>query len=319
MKNTSQSSIVTASSGVMQCNSVLSSVFVTRFSEFLDVSEITLRAYRSGIKQFIVFCTANRISQPNRETVIMFKKELTASGRKPSTVALYMAAIRRFFSWCASEGLYPDIAAGVKSPKQDKGHKKDALSGVQIRACLKGLAGQSEEILRNRAMFLLMACTGLRTIEITRADVADIQQVQGVPVLFVHGKGRSTKSEFVKLSEPVMQALREYLSVRGQVKADAPLFSSCSRRNRGQRLTTRTVSSVVKKALQAAGYSSPRLTAHSLRHSAATLALEAGMPLQEVSEFLRHSSIAITMVYVHSINRLNSGCESAVSRAIFAA
>ena len=194
--------LVVVKDSVHDCNistlsnegNILSSNVLNRFCAYLDVAPVSVRSYISGIKQFIAYLKIHNVVMPNRETVIMFKKELTASGRKPSTVALYMAALRRFFSWCASEGLYPDIAAGVKSPKQDKGHKKDALSGFQIRACLKGLAGRNEESLRNRAMFLLMACTGLRTIEITRADVADIQQVQGVPVLFVHGKGRSTKS-----------------------------------------------------------------------------------------------------------------------------
>ena len=300
-KNVNSLVAVNNKEGISQYSSVLSSAVIERFSEFLDVSEITLRAYSSGIKQCITFCTSNRISQPNRNTVLLFKKTLIKNSAKPSTVALYLSALRRFFAWCESEGLYENITAGVKSPKQDKGHKKDALSGSQIKACLQSMSRETRQGARDYAMFLLMATAGLRTCEVVRADVADIQQVQGVPVLFVHGKGRAGKSDFVKLSEPVCDALREYLRMRGQVKRDEPLFASCSKRNRGQRLTTRTVSSVAKNAMQSAGYNSPRLTAHSLRHSAATLALQGGMTLEDVSEFLRHSSIAITMVYVHSI------------------
>ena len=86
---------------------------VDRFTEFLDVSEITVKAYRSGIKQFMMYLNMQNVAMPNRESVVMFKKALVAEGRKPSTVALYLAAIRRFSSWLESEGLCADFAQGV--------------------------------------------------------------------------------------------------------------------------------------------------------------------------------------------------------------
>ena len=292
---------------------------VDRFTEFLDVSEITVKAYRTGIKQFMMYLNMQNVAMPTRESVVMFKKALVAEGRKPSTVALYLAAIRRFSAWLESEGLCADFAQGVKSPRMDKSHKRDALTGTQIKACVQGINRTSLQGKRDYAAFLLMATCGLRTIEVSRANVGDLQDVEGQAVLFVHGKGRSDKSDFVKLSAPVLQALREYISDRGQVQEDAPLFASCSRRNRGQRLTTRTVSTIAKQAMIHAGYNSRRLTAHSLRHSAATLAIDAGMPLQEVCEFMRHSDISVTMVYVHTRARLKSQCEDAVTASIFGA
>ena len=298
---------------------ILSSNVLNRFYSYLDVSPVSVRSYISGIRQFMNYLKTCNVVMPTRDNVLSFKKALIANGSKASTVALYLSAVRRFFAWCESEGIYSNIAAGIKSPKLSKAHKKDALSGSQLKACISRINRQTVEGKRNYAMFLLMACCGLRTCEVVRADVADIQQLQDSPVLWVRGKGRAEKNEFVKLSPEVMQAITEYLSARGQVSGDMPLFASCSRRNKGGRLTTRTVSSVAKSTMVQAGYNSTRLTAHSLRHSAATLAIRAGMPLQEVSEFLRHSDISITMVYVHSIARIDSECESAVSRAIFAA
>ena len=292
---------------------------VNRFTEFLDVSEITVKAYRTGIKQFMMYLNMQNVAMPNRESVVMFKKALVAEGRKPSTVALYLAAIRRFSAWCASEGLCADFAQGVKSPRMDKSHKRDALTGTQIKACVQGINRTSLQGKRDYAAFLLMATCGLRTIEVSRANVGDLQEMEEQPVLLVHGKGCGEANKFVKLSAPVLQALSEYLSDRGQVQEDAPLFASCSRRNKGGRLTTRTVSAIAKQAMIHAGYNSRRLTAHSLRHSAATLAIDAGMPLQEVCEFMRHSDISVTMVYVHTRARLKSQCEDAVTASIFGA
>ena len=285
---------------------------ISRFFEFLDVSEQSTRTYKYGIRQFMQYLDRESISKPTRETVLSYKKALISKGLKPSTIALYLSSIRRFFSWSASEGLYPNITDGVKSPQMQAGHKRDYLTGSQIQAMLK--KAQSK---RDYAMMLLISTCGLRTIEIIRANVEDMHNVSGLCLLDIQGKGHASKDSFVKLSEPVYQAIQAYLTERGNVKGNEPLFVSESRRNRGKRLTTRTVSGVAKQAMKKAGYDSPRLTAHSLRHSAATLSLLSGQKLEDVQQFMRHSSIGVTMIYAHNVNRMKSLCELSVTAAIF--
>lgn len=285
---------------------------ISHFFKYLDVSAQSVQTYRKGIRQFMSYLHSENISKPTRETVIAYKKELTAKGLKPSTVALYLSSIRRFFSWCESESLYPNITNGIKSPKQQAGHKRDYLNGTQIAAMLHNTQSK-----RDKAMITLIATAGLRTVEVVRANVEDIHNVGGIWLLDIQGKGHSSKDAFVQLSQPVYESIQEYLSERGNVKPNEPLFVSESRRNSGKRLTTRTISQVCKNAMIKAGYDSPRLTAHSLRHSAATLALLAGAELSDVQAFMRHTSISTTMIYAHNVNRLKSMCESAVTSAIF--
>ena len=162
-----------------------------------------------------------------------------------------------------------------------------------------------------------MATGGLRTVEVVRANIEDLSTIGGVPVLYVQGKGRTDKKDFIKLTPEVLTAIREYLDARGEVSTLAPLFASLSHRNSGSRLTTRTISNVAKHSMIAAGFNSHRLTAHSLRHSAVTLALLNGASLQEVSHFARHSNISTTMIYSHDVDRLRSSCEASISTAIF--
>lgn len=287
-----------------------------RFVEYIDVSAISMKSYNSGIKKFLTFLHENTISQPTRETVLLYKKTLTEK-YSASTLALYLSALRRFFSWCESEGLYPNITSGVKSPKLSHEHKRDAFSADELNGIIKGMKHNTLEAKRNYAIFTLIAGTGLRTVEVSRANIGDMHRVAGIWMLDVQGKGHSAKDAFVKLAEPVKQAIDEYLSARGHVSDNEPLFASCSRRNKGGRLTTRTISQVCKSTMIHAGYNSHRLTAHSLRHSAITLALMAGQALDDVSAFARHSSVSITMVYNHAINRMKSLCESAIASAIF--
>ncbi len=301
---------------LVQYKNVEMSELLDRFIRYIEVSPLSARSYIYGIKAFFKYLSENGIKQPTRENVIEYKKHLLTT-KANSTVALYLSSLRRFFSWCLNENLYADITMGIKSPRVDAGHKRDALSGVQLKKIINGMSRDSLKGLRDYAIFCLTAATGLRTVEVIRADICDIRNMGGEDVLFVCGKGRSSKTDFVKITGHVMNAIQTYLNARGAVSEDEPLFVSCSHRNAGRRMTTRSISRICKTAMIHAGFNSSRLTAHSLRHSAVTLALLAGMTLQEVSQFARHSNIAVTLIYSHDVSRLQSRCERAISDAIF--
>ena len=290
---------------------------VVSFEKFLDVMPATVKAYKSGLKTFIKYVNIEGIKTPNAETVLNFKRDLQVRGRKPSTINLYLSAVKRFFNWTAQKNLYPNVALGVKGVKIDKGFKKDFFIGAQIKKILAGFDTSTLEGMRNYVIFALMSTCGLRTIEVARAKISDLSTIGGVPVLYVRGKGRTDAKDFVKLCPQVQQALNSYLKMRDNVDKTNALFTSCSDRNYGQNLTRVTISTICKKAMRQAGFNSDRLTAHSLRHTAVTLALMNGQSLEEVQAFARHSNINTTMVYNHAINRINSMCEISIAKEIF--
>ena len=312
-----KSEVINGECELMCLRSVNKEVLINNFFEFLDVSAKTATTYRKALKQVFNYFSEQGISNPNRENMIDFKRALQDKGRKPSTIALYLAAARRFFAWTEQSGIYPNITIGVKAPKIDRGHKKDYFAASQIKSILSRIDRTDIEGMRNYAVMALMTTGGLRTVEVTRADISDLRVVGGVPVLYIQGKGRTDKTEFVKLTPQVEEAIRAYLKARGEVEAQAPLFSSVSKRNKGARLTTRTIRGLCKNAMIEAGFNSNRLTAHSLRHTAVTLALLAGQDLAEVQHFARHHNISTTQVYAHNIDRMNSQCEAVISNAIF--
>lgn len=121
-----------------------------------------------------------------------------------------------------------------------------------------------------------MVTGGLRDTEVANANIEDIRTLGDFTVLYVLGKGRDEKSDYVKVVGQVEDAIRDYLKERGAVSKTDPLFASLSNNSKGGRLSTRSVSRICKNALVAAGYDSSRLTAHSLRHTAVTLSLLGG-------------------------------------------
>ena len=288
---------------------------LTDFFLFLDVSEKTMATYRRALKQLFSFFHDNNISKPTYDDILLFKKTLEARNCKSATIALYLAATRRFFSWCEQKNIFPNVTVGVKAPKQERGHKRDFLGAKQLKLLLSTIERETLEGKRNYAIMALMCVGGLRTIEVSRANVEDIRILGDFTVLYVQGKGRKDRTEFVKLPEPVLKAINEYLSARPS--AGDALFVSTSNRNRNGRLTTRTISGIAKKAMRKAGFDSTRLSAHSLRHSAVTLSLLAGADLADVQAFARHSNITTTQIYSHTVDRVKSSCENMISDAIF--
>src|SRR5690606_28464356 len=135
-----------------------------------------------------------------REDILAYREYLQqeagerGQGLSSYSVSGYLTAVRQLFVWLEAERIYPNVARNVKGPKRPRGHAKDTLSPKQLRALLSRLQqapGLSElDAMRNYAIFNLMARTGLRDIEVSRARVGDIRRIDGQPVLYVHGKGR---------------------------------------------------------------------------------------------------------------------------------
>lgn len=288
-----------------------------RYVAFIDAKPKTVETYTRAIRQLLTFLQARGITQPTREDIIAFREELKATGHKPTTVQNYITAARGFFQWLEREHIYPNIAAHIKGAKLNKEHKKDYLNSRQVKAVLSKIDRGSLQGLRDYAIMVLMITGGLRTIEVTRANVEDLRTLGDNTVLYLMGKGRDEKTEYVKIDARVEAAIRDYLSARGAAAPTAPLFASISNNSKGGRLSTRTVSGIAKNSLIAAGYNSDKLTAHSLRHTAVTLSLLAGKDITEVKQFARHSNIATTMIYNHALDKAKNGCSEAIAKAIF--
>lgn len=293
----------------------IDNTLLKRFLEYLDASEKTVQTYTRALRQFFKFLYENNITQPQRTDVLAFRDNLKDKGRKPTTIKSYIVAVRLFFQWTNQEGLYPNIAEKIKGAKLDQAHKKDYLTVDQIKDVLNNIDTSTLTGARDYAIILLMVTGGLRTIEVSRADMDDMRNVGNSPALYIQGKGREEKTEYVKLPLQVFKAIGRYREMLE--KQYDVLFVSTSNNNKGQRLTTRSISGIVKKRLKEAGYTSNRLTAHSLRHTAGTLNLMNGGTLEETKQLLRHSNINTTMIYLHHLERENNQSEKRIADALF--
>lgn len=287
-----------------------------KWISYLDAKPKTVQTYSRAIRQFLRWLVAEDIRRPRREDVILYRDELIAKHRA-ATVQGYLAAIKQFFHWTSLQGLYPDISAHVKGVKIDAGFKRDHLTTKQCARLLETVDRRTPKGLRNYAVLVVMMTTGLRTVEIRRADVRDLSVSGDDTVLFVQGKGHDDRNDYVKLEPHAEEAVRAYLAIRHNLQPEDPLFASASNRNAGGRMTTRSISRLVKEQMIEAHLISDRWTAHSLRHSAATINLLNGATPQETQQLLRHANINTTLLYSHALERQKNNSEARIGNAIF--
>lgn len=296
-------------------NEVTAELF-SRWTSFIDASPKTVDTYSKNIKRFFVYLVENGITQPQREDIVAYRDYLKVD-HKPTTVQGYLAAVKLFFQWTEQERLYPNVAKRVKGAKLDNEHKKDYLTTKQVNKLLGAVDRDSLKGLRDYAILSVMVTTGIRETSIVNANIGDIRTAGDATALFYKGKGHEEKATYVKLAEPVEEAVRAYLKARGETDPEAPLFSSIANRNNGERMTTRSVSRIAKTRLIDVGLESDRLTGHSLRHTAATLNLLNGGTVEETQQLLDHANINTTLIYSHALERAKNNSEERIAKAIF--
>lgn len=290
---------------------------VATFIATQDVKESSRKLYTRTLSQFFVWVenTSRNLQNLTRQDLLEYKDWLLEQRLSSLTISSYITATRKFFEWAEAEKFYPNIAKGIKTPRRVQAFKKQHLTDNKSSELLAHFQNLS---LRDYAIVNLILRTGLRTIEVVRADVGDITFKGERRILRIWGKGHTEKDDFVVLSDKAYQPIKDYLATRKGAKSGEPLFVSNSDRNSGGRLTTRTISGICKEGLKAIGLDGKEFTAHSLRHTTAVAILKHGGQITDVQSVLRHTSPVTSQIYTESVKeelRLQNAPELALDDA----
>ena len=300
VRYTAQDEVTLSSQDVTLIPTLNIETLVDAFINSQDVKLSSKNLYKRTLKQYFnwVNTTNYLLNEIARPQLLEYKDYLLSSGLSSLTVGSYITSLRKFYEWTEANKYYPNVAKGIKTPKRKQQFKKQPLLPAQATALL---SYYQDKALRDYAIVNLLLRTGLRTIEIIRANVEDITFKGSQRVLLVHGKGRDEKDNFVLLTDKTYQPIAEYLATR-TATGSAPLFASTSNNSKGERLTTRTISYIAKEGLKAIGLDERAFTAHSLRHTTAVNILRGGGSLEQAQMTLRHSNPATTQIYTATLN-----------------
>ena len=277
-----------------------------------EIAPLTEGAYRRGFGKFLTWCDATGAGLVTSDTIRQWKADLLADGRRPNTVNAWLAGVRAFFSWgMGARRLAFNPTEGIKSVKRNGTHKRhlrDMLTNGEVTRVLAKPDTSTAAGKRDLAILALMAYTAVRTIEVHRADLGDLQTINDRLVLNVQGKGSTEKDEVVVVAHPDAEAaVYDWLAVRGN--KPGPLFESMSNRNLGGRLSLASIRTLVKRYYRAAGVRGDSKTTHSLRHSAISNAVRHGAPIHKVQSMARHTNIQTTTTYFHETDRIDNPAE----------
>ncbi|NJL82142.1 MAG: tyrosine-type recombinase/integrase [Chloroflexaceae bacterium] len=279
-----------------------------------DAASDTLQTYRRQLQLFLNWCdrqnllpaavTANDIKRYRRWLV-------EKQGFKPATVALKLVVVRRFYQAAVDRNLIPlNPATGVKPPRErrDPATQITYLEKGEVERFLAAIPNDgSLKAARDRALLAIMVLEGPRTVEMHRANIQDLKQQGSNWGIRVEGK-RSIR--IVPLTPDLAATLLYYLEMRQQLgeplTPNQPLFAAVGNRAGGSRLSRRGIRVVVDGYLQQTQLKHQpgrTLSAHSLRHTAGTLALRSGAELRQVQDLLGHADPRTTCIYAHVADR----------------
>ena len=272
---------------------------INDFISELDVCERSKKSYRINVIQFFqwTFQKGYDVSKLNRVDILNFKKWLGDTGKTPLTINAYLTAIKKYYSWMSINNFYSNIAEGVRLPKKIKSFGKMPLSLDQTKTLLTSINTDTLIGIRDFTIISLMVRNGLRVGEIETIKISDIVEENLKKVIYIKGKGRTSKDCSILLTENTSSIIDKYLKYAKVTNRDEPLFKSFSPANYGQPLSRQSISKLVKRYFKNIGLNDKRYTAHSLRHTAACLLIEMKIPIFDIQLYLRHSSTLTTEHY----------------------
>ncbi len=202
-----------------------------------------------------------------------------------------VAELRSLLKFLYLQGLTPRPLATVVPPVagwRDTGVPK-AVSAADVQLLL-GSCDRSDPIgVRDFAILMLVARLGLRSVEVARLELGDIDWRAGQIIL----RGKASRQEGMPLPVDVGQALTAYLTQARPSTRIRQVFLAVKAPMRP--IPPGLVSDVTHRACDRAGL--PRIGAHRLRHSLATEMLRRGATIVQVSQLLRHRDLATTAIY----------------------
>lgn len=270
-------------------------------------SKQTKRAYRNDIKMFFVEMfpgvsenvameTFLNLTQHEAIIIGLRYKEQMQDRLTSASINRRLSALRSLVSLARKLGRCSFHLVDVKNDKVKPYRDTSGLTVDQFKLVLFTVQQQEEEILkiRDTAILRLLWSNALRRFEIAALNVKDFDCLgKRIKVL---GKGQDTP-EWLEAPAGTVAAIQTYLNFRGLLPSDAPLFVAHDFKNQGHRLTGDMYSKLVKKYCERAGIAK-RVSAHTLRHSSITAALDlTDGNIRKVQKMSRHKDPRTVMIY----------------------
>jgi len=271
---------------------------ISDFLSFLkaekNYSPNTVTSYRKDLGQFQSYCENRKISQIDKNTLSNFLAFLKSKSYHNRSLARKVATLRSFMKFLAKrKKIEGNLIFHLSSPKLKK--KLPTFLSVSQMENLLDLP-QLDDLWgkRDKAILELFYSSGLRLSELANLKLSTVDfDNQTLKVL-----GKGSKERIIPVGDKALQSLKDYLKALSEKKINLESTQILFFNQRKGRLTSRSISRIVKKYLFAIS-EGQKTSPHTLRHTFASHLLEGGADLKAIQEMLGHKSLSTTQIYTH--------------------
>ncbi len=258
-----------------------------RALQLAGMSESTQEGYTRSVRQLVEFCdkTPEKITELELQDYFLHRQNKDKWA--PATLRISYSGIKFFFINVLRRDWHTLKLINAKRGK--------ALPTVLSIKEAWGIL-DAVETPQNKAYLTLVYTCGLRLSEGLHLKVPDIDSDR--MRIFVHGKG--AKDRYVPLPEATLGVLRDYWKTHRNPTWIFPRLGQGhnlgpTAKDPMTRSTVQSALSRIRKQLKVR----KRVSVHTFRHSYATHLLEAGVNIRRIQQYLGHSSLNTTMIYLH--------------------
>jgi site-specific recombinase XerD len=265
----------------------------------------TRRAYRLDVRHFMAtlnITTADELRRIDHRAVIAWERtQREDQGAAPSTVRRRLAALSSLFKHLVRHGAAtrnPVVDVTRPAINREEGSTA-AFSKIQARKLLDAPPADTLAGLRDRAILSVGLQVGFRRAEIAALNVGDLHQNRGFDALRVIRKGG--RREALAINPQAAERIRAYLDIAGHGdQPDAPLFRPLRGNKKpldpAGRMDPGAIDRMVRKYAARIGLTRG-YSAHSMRATFITTALENGAQLEDVQKAAGHRDPSTTKLY----------------------
>lgn len=254
--------------------------------ETISISDVDL----DFIRKISITDIYDYLSYLAHDRVIFENSMSETKGISTSSRARKLSAIKSFYKYLTvrTKQLSENPVQDLEYPKLRKSLPR-YLTLEQSAALLRSVDGPNKA--RDFAILMIFLNCGIRRSELVNLNLNDVFEDR----IRVVGKGN--KERIVYIGSSCKEAIAAYLVERSQIvlSDNRALFGSRDH----NRISVSAVHRLVKKHLLEAGLDPSKLSAHKLRHTAATLMLQNGVDVKTVQEVLGHENLNTTQIYTH--------------------
>jgi integrase/recombinase XerD len=290
----------------------------------------TRRAYQADLTRWLEWCATSRldpVTQVRRPHIDAWLRAAEVTGVAVATRARRLATVSSWYAWLvAEEHTARNPAAAVRRPQVDVDASRTVgLTRDQAAALLAAAdADTRPSALRTRALLRLLLANALRVGELVALTTDDLGHARGHRTLRIRGKGGKTAT--VPIAPATAAAIEAYLASREDLRplpvaaaaagagpAVAPLFATSTGKALDQAAVWRVLRRLAREAGPDVAEVAEKLSPHSLRHTAITAALDAGVSLRDAQDYARHADPRTTRRYDRARYSLDRHATYAVS------